>query len=53
MTFRTIDTDMETLGATTVSATDSGITRRSRSARRSAILGSRTRPTRVWCYGTI
>ncbi|WP_427453750.1 hypothetical protein [Litorimonas sp. WD9-15] len=52
MTFRTIDTDMETVGATTAPETG-GITRRSRSARRSAILGSRTRPTRVWCYGTI
>lgn len=53
MTFRTIDTDMETVGATTVTSTPSGITRRSRSARRSAVLGTRIRSTRVWCYGTI
>ena len=52
MTFRTIDTDMENVGATTTPAMGS-ISRRSRSARRAAVLGARTRQTRVRCFGSI
>ena len=48
MTFRTIDTDMETVGATADPAMG-GMSRRSRMARRATVMCSRTRSTtRVW-----
>jgi len=51
MTFRTIDTDMVSVGATTeIDTATLGVARRARSARRNAILGRRFRGTRVWHY---
>lgn len=41
MTFRTIDTDMVLVGATTETDITLSVSRRARSSRRSAILGSR------------
>jgi len=53
MTFRTIDTDMASVGAATeTNITPTGFARRSRSARRAAILGSRV-SSRVWIYSKI
>jgi hypothetical protein len=52
MTFRTIDTDMVSVGATTETEMTTGVTRRSRSARRAAIRGSRF-SSRVWVYSSI
>ena len=52
MTFRTVDTDIDVVGATATSPAG-GISRRSRMARRSAVLRSRVRPTRVFCVGTV
>lgn len=52
MTFRTIDTDMASVGATTESDITTGVARRARSARRAAIRGSRV-SSRVWVYSTI
>jgi hypothetical protein len=52
MTFRTIDTDMASVGATTESEITTGVARRARSARRAAIRGSRV-SSRVWVYSTI
>ena len=53
MTFRTIDTDMVSVGATTGSSiTPAGVTRRSRSARRAAIRSSRY-GSRVWVYSPL
>ena len=53
MTFRTIETDMASVGATTESDTTTGAGRRSRSARRATILGSRFRTSRVWGFSNI
>jgi len=53
MTFRTIDTDMVSVGATTDTDTAIlGVARRARSARRNAILGRRLRGTRAWHYSS-
>jgi len=52
MTFRTIDTDMASVGATTESEITTGVARRARSARRAAIRGSRV-SSRVWVYSSI
>lgn len=52
MTFRTIDTDMISVGATAESEITAGVARRARSARRAAIRGSRV-SSRVWIYSTI
>ena len=52
MTFRTIDTDMASVGATTESELTTGVARRARSARRAAIRGSRV-SSRVWVYSSI
>ena len=52
MTFRTIDTDIASVGATTETDSMAGVTRRSRFARRSAIRGSRI-SSRVWVYSSI
>lgn len=53
MTFRTIEKDMVSVGATTEADITSGVGRRSRSARRAAIRGSRFRGSRVWIYSNI
>lgn len=53
MTFRTIETDMASVGATTGTEITTGAGRRSRSARRATILGSRFRNSRVWVYSNI
>ena len=51
MTFRTIETDMASVGAATETDTATlGVTRRTRSARRAAILGRRFRGARAWHY---
>ncbi len=52
MTFRTIDTDMNSVGATTESDITTGVARRARSARRAAIRGTRV-SSRVWVYSSI
>lgn len=53
MTFRTIETDKASVGATTgTDHTTPGVARRARFARRAAIRGSRV-STRVWAYSTI
>lgn len=52
MTFRTIDSDMASVGATTETDITTGAARRARSARRAAIRGSRV-SSRVWVYSTI
>lgn len=52
MTFRTIDTDMASVGATTETNITTGVARRARSARRAAIRGSRV-SSRVWVYSSI
>lgn len=52
MTFRTIDTDMVSVGATTGAEITTGVARRARSARRAAIRGSRV-SSRVWVYSSI
>ena len=52
MTFRTIDTDMASVGATVESNITTGVARRARSARRAAIRGSRV-SSRVWVYSSI
>ena len=52
MTFRTIDTDMASVGATTETEMTTGFTRRSRTARRAAIRSSRF-SSRVWVYSSI
>ena len=52
MTFRTIDTDMASVGATTETEITTGVARRARSARRAAIRGSRV-SSRVWVYSSI
>jgi len=53
MTFRTIDTDMASVGATTESdITMTGVARRTRSVRRAAIRNSRM-SSRVWVYSKI
>jgi hypothetical protein len=53
MTFRTIDTDMASVGAATESdITRTSAARRARSARRAAIRGSRM-SSRVWIYSKI
>ncbi len=53
MTFRTIETDMASVGATTGSdIPTTGVARRARSARRAAIRGSRI-SSRVWVYSNI
>ena len=52
MTFRTIDTDMASVGATTETEITTGVARRARSARRAAIRGSRI-SSRVWVYSSI
>jgi len=53
MTFRTIDTDMVSVGATTdADIATSGVARRSRSARRAAIRSPRV-SSRVRIYSTI
>ncbi len=53
MTFRTIEKDMVSVGATTGSDITTGAGRRSRSARRATILGSRFRSSRVWIYSNL
>lgn len=50
MTFRTIDTDLGSVGATTDTELTTGVARRARSARRAAILGRRFRGSRAWHY---
>ncbi len=50
MTFRTIDADMASVGATTETELTTGVARRARSARRAAILGRRFSGTRAWHY---
>ena len=52
MTFRTIDTDLGSVGATTETEMTTGVARRARSARRAAIRGSRV-SSRVWVYSSI
>jgi len=53
MTFRTIEKDMASVGATTGSDhTTTGVARRARSARRAAVRGSRF-SSRVWIYSNI
>ena len=53
MTFRTIETDMASVGATTDSSlATSRVARRARSARRAAIRGSHI-SSRVWVYSNI
>ena len=53
MTFRTIDTDMVSVGAAIeTDITTTGVARRARSARRAAIRGSRM-SSRVWIYSNI
>ena len=53
MTFRTIETDMASVGAATeTDITTSGVARRARSARRASIRGSRF-SSRVWVYSNI
>ena len=52
MTFRTIDTDIASVGATTESDITTGVARRARSARRAAIRGTRV-SSRVWVYSSI
>ena len=52
MTFRTIDTDMASLGATTEAEITTGVARRARSARRAAIRNSRI-SGRVWVYSCL
>ena len=52
MTFRTIDTDMISVGATTETDITRGVARRARSARRAAIRGSRV-SSRVWVYSSL
>jgi len=52
MTFRTIDTDMASLGATTEAEITTGVARRARSARRAAIRNSRV-SSRVWVYSSL
>jgi len=51
MTFRTIETDMVSVGAAIeTDITTTGVARRARSARRAAILGRRFSGTRAWHY---
>jgi len=50
MTFRTIDADMASVGATIETEITTGVARRARSARRTAILGRRFSGTRAWHY---
>jgi len=53
MTFRTIDTDIASVGATTeVNTIPTGASRRARSARRAAIRGTRLN-SRVWVNSNI
>lgn len=50
MTFRTIEADLVSVGATTETDLTTDVARRARSARRAAILGRRFRGTRAWHY---
>ena len=52
MTFRTIDTDMASLGATNGAENTTGVARRARAARRAAIRNSRI-SARVWVYSSL
>ncbi len=53
MTFRTNENDTVSMGVTTESDITTGVARRSRSARRATIMGSRFRGSRVWTYSNI
>ena len=54
MTFRTIESDIASVGATTgTDVATLNVARRARSARRARLLGSRFRGSRAWTYSNI